>query len=714
LALAGDLDDAGVDESVSNIEGSDGVDSQGNDFPPEGATSSPRGCGDDEVHRVDDTTIDFSLATCGSDDAFRVAYNVVGEDPAINIDYRRTNIGLSVAGEIYPSSTTLELTDQGIDITDSDDDGVVDSIENGTIPLGNGLTTTTDPNDPDTDGDGLTDYQEIVVFDGLNPIDADTDNDGLDDGEDPQPLVPQSEASSSGDIDFVDASGEVAGNAIKGAVLGDAGVKYEVDGSKTLEYYGGWLTASIAPTVDVAADTRDCLVLNSDIGTNVLDCGGAVISAGGSIGTVVGTLTAPTGLGAALGARSFAVDTAEDITDVATITARFVKYAPESATSVGRVLDQKIGSRFGAAFPLISSKLSPGIADDVRRGVRRGKLVRAGLDEDTARALEDVLPQVDATADEVAQLTTRIDGFDGLAGAEQQLIVQKVTDRIDITQLSGAYDGQALARITGTLDPKTLSAVLKTDNVAQARRLVGDTPSGAGAETMSQLSEIGDDALNRFLRLDDSLKNADDIDELDKSAETLGRQIRTTLSRAAQDSSDRINISPRTIDEFSDALKSASEADIDGVATQVNSLAGSRQALDPVEDAARREGAWSNAKGDVFELLLSKEFGYDQVVAIGRSPSGTNYEMDLLLKDGIAIEAKSGSVGDIEKQLDNLREAQQQAGESGDLVLLANNPSEISGVTKADGRQSLNSIDGLPDVENGYVEIRELASELYT
>ncbi|QLH80480.1 hypothetical protein [Halosimplex pelagicum] len=122
----------------------------------------------------------------------------------------------------------------------------------------------------------------------------------------------------------------------------------------------------------MAADTRDCLVLNSDIGTNVLDCGGAVISAGGSVGTIVGGLTAPTGLGAALGAGSFAVDTAEDITDVATITARFVKYAPDSATNVGRVLDQK-ASALGNVFPRISNKLPTGLADDVRRDGRRGR-----------------------------------------------------------------------------------------------------------------------------------------------------------------------------------------------------------------------------------------------------------------------------------------------------------------------------------------------------
>ncbi|ELZ20805.1 von Willebrand factor type A, partial [Halosimplex carlsbadense 2-9-1] len=524
---------------------------------------------------------------------------------------------------------------------DSDNDGVVDSIENGTIPLGNGLTTTTDPNDPDTDGDGLsdgeelrltqkndagykiksdpndpdtdgdglTDYQEIVVFDGLNPIDADTDNDGLDDGEDPQPLVPQSEASSSGDVDFVDASGEVAGNAIKGAVLGDAGVVYEVDGSKTLEYYGGWLTASIAPTVDVAADTRDCLVLNSDIGTNVLDCGGAVISAGGSIGTVVGTLTAPTGLGAALGAGSFAVDTAEDISDVATITARFVKYAPETATSVGRVLDQKIGSRFSAAFPQISSRLSPGIADDIRRGAQRGKLVKAGLDGDTARALEDVLPRVDATADEVAQLTTRIDGFDGLAGAEQRLVVRKVADRSNADQLTDAYNaktlkqlshadtggsGDALSRasdavvsgrvddiatLADDLDPRTLDVVLDTGRIQEGATLLRRTDSGG-------------DLLNAF--------DAETIDAFLSS--TVGRSddMREAITVAVYKAPGFDEMTPQVAQRYAKALKQLEDQKPDRLASLVNGDIASR-----VDNL--RAGDTNNVKGGIYEVIADAE-----------------------------------------------------------------------------------------------------------
>ncbi len=80
---------------------------------------------------------------------------------------------------------------------DSDHDGITDGDEihvYGTRPLnpdtdGDLLTDgaevygyTTDPNNPDTDGDGLTDGDEVRVYN-TKPLDKDTDKDGLEDGE---------------------------------------------------------------------------------------------------------------------------------------------------------------------------------------------------------------------------------------------------------------------------------------------------------------------------------------------------------------------------------------------------------------------------------------------------------------------------------------------------------------------------------------------------
>ncbi|MEK7122853.1 MAG: fibronectin type III domain-containing protein, partial [Patescibacteria group bacterium] len=78
---------------------------------------------------------------------------------------------------------------------DTDNDGLLDGNEdqndNGTVDSGE-----TDPNDPDTDDDGLYDGTEDEntngqVDDGeTNPTNPDTDGDGLNDGDDPYPLDP--------------------------------------------------------------------------------------------------------------------------------------------------------------------------------------------------------------------------------------------------------------------------------------------------------------------------------------------------------------------------------------------------------------------------------------------------------------------------------------------------------------------------------------------
>lgn len=56
---------------------------------------------------------------------------------------------------------------------DTDNDGLTDKEE---LELG------TDPNDPDTDGDGLQDGAEVNEY-GTDPLNSDTDGDGLTDGE---------------------------------------------------------------------------------------------------------------------------------------------------------------------------------------------------------------------------------------------------------------------------------------------------------------------------------------------------------------------------------------------------------------------------------------------------------------------------------------------------------------------------------------------------
>ncbi len=77
-----------------------------------------------------------------------------------------------------PEEFTLEylmsLSDEELMERDSDGDGLSDYDEI--------YIYGTDPLNPDTDGDGLTDYEEIYVY-GTDPLNPDTDGDGIPDGD---------------------------------------------------------------------------------------------------------------------------------------------------------------------------------------------------------------------------------------------------------------------------------------------------------------------------------------------------------------------------------------------------------------------------------------------------------------------------------------------------------------------------------------------------
>ncbi len=113
--------------------------------------------------------------------------SVLGNDDVAGIQ----SLYGSGGGEVVPTTPTRPQAPEPDDIptnttptaVDSDGDGVEDGIE--VYLLG------TDPDDPDTDDDGLVDYEAAF---GLNPLNPDTDGDGFSDGEElangTDPLTP--------------------------------------------------------------------------------------------------------------------------------------------------------------------------------------------------------------------------------------------------------------------------------------------------------------------------------------------------------------------------------------------------------------------------------------------------------------------------------------------------------------------------------------------
>lgn len=78
--------------------------------------------------------------------------------------------GVSDSAPEFPEEVPLEVPFNGA--ADPDGDGLMTDRE---------LADGTDPENPDTDGDGLFDGEEIAAF-GTDPLNRDTDGDGFEDG----------------------------------------------------------------------------------------------------------------------------------------------------------------------------------------------------------------------------------------------------------------------------------------------------------------------------------------------------------------------------------------------------------------------------------------------------------------------------------------------------------------------------------------------------
>jgi|GEM_PF-2106433 len=176
--------------SIADVWHGNSVDSDGNGDPPRGSTSQLQ-CTDDELYRINDTTIDFNLDTCGATDRFFVDYRLDGPNTTLELNLRTTANGLQVGAHQYYSDARIPIHEAATNYSgaDSDGDGIPDHIEEQPIPLATGGTVKTDPNDADTDGDGLPDGAEVNLATKTaagyklesDPTKTDTDGDGLGD-----------------------------------------------------------------------------------------------------------------------------------------------------------------------------------------------------------------------------------------------------------------------------------------------------------------------------------------------------------------------------------------------------------------------------------------------------------------------------------------------------------------------------------------------------
>ncbi|MCL2052999.1 MAG: cellulose binding domain-containing protein [Oscillospiraceae bacterium] len=118
-------------------------------------------------------------------------------------DYYHFTVETTDNGNTIVSNDIIFYTDEDGSLVyyyiDSDEDGLPDIYE---------YIFGTDPLNPDTDGDGLTDYEEVNIY-GSDPLNADTDGDGLPDGfeayvlgTDPLKYDTLGEGKSDGNYDF--------------------------------------------------------------------------------------------------------------------------------------------------------------------------------------------------------------------------------------------------------------------------------------------------------------------------------------------------------------------------------------------------------------------------------------------------------------------------------------------------------------------------------
>jgi hypothetical protein len=520
-------------------------------------------------------------------------------------------------------------------------------VENPNRPDQQYFRSQSHPNMTDSDRDGISDPKERSL--GTDPLDPDTDGDGLSDTNDSDPVNTPDYGESAKLSDYV--GPETAATVAKGVVFGEPGFQNNVSGSDTIAYSVGWLGGSVVPVFDAFADIRDCFAWNDDVPTNTLDCGSALISTAGSAGTLVGAATSVTGFGALVGTGSGTLDIAEDISDAYLISKAYLTANPDDAPMVIRQ---------------VKSFLAP---DDARQVVRRldgasfKKATQAykltgdvdglstNFDYQTAIAITEAAGDVENFEElrDFARVADDIDGFEAMSGPLFKAdAIAAANKNSELTNLNGRTI-ESLVAVDKASD---------VDKTAQIATVIKNSPSSS---LTSKLNKMDDTTRLEFFNLNkNTLTSVTDAGRVDAAAEMVSRVPRrgAELLEGLDDAGRRAllkydgtqaaevrevltwyhtkgYIATDEVGQLATDLRKLTDEGVTGVKGSDGVVAD--DLLPSSEPVTVSGNTWRNAKGGVFE---SRAGAFDikngrKVDSIGTEVSAPTYDEFLMQADDV-------------------------------------------------------------------------------
>jgi hypothetical protein len=230
------------------------------DLDGDGDTAAPLPIDFAGFKRIQDTTLDLGAYEYG---------DLIGLNSVFT-----TTAGAATGGSVSPSGAIVNTQPTEITLTATADNGYAFGYWTGDVPeeleLDNPLTLTVEADGAitavffqdatDSDGDGLSQYQEVIVY-GTDPDDADSDDDGFSDGFEVETGFSPLSASSTPD-----------------AV---SGIETAVSGIETTVKYWFNAASGVSYRIEYSTDLNNWFILEDDI----LGTGGEIVRYYDTVGT---------------------------------------------------------------------------------------------------------------------------------------------------------------------------------------------------------------------------------------------------------------------------------------------------------------------------------------------------------------------------------------------------------------------------------------------